>query len=456
MAAGPRPLTARVRALLVRVLRDIDIAALPPWQAVPVRVFRVVTAVSLDLVQGNLSMRATGLVYTTLLSLVPLLAISFSVLKGFGVHNQMEPLLLNLLGPLGDKGAEITERIIEFVERTNVGVLGSVGLALLLVTVISLMRKVERAFNFAWRVTRARPLTQRFSSYVTVIVIGPVLVFSAMGLTASLVSAPVVGDLAAFEPVGKAFTLFGKAVPFLLVAAAFTFIYVFLPNTRVRFGPALAGGLVAGVLWEAMGWAFASFVVTTVRYTAIYSAFAALIFFLLWLYVSWLILLVGASLAFYVQNPHHVGGRQGPAPLSNRTKEALALELARQAARAFTGDGPPATVDGVAARLGVANDIVESLAVALQEAGLLARTADDPPRLIPARPPAAIPLKSVLDAARADGEAALHAVRAETGAAAAAVLDRLDGAAETALADATLESLAREPAATTLRALDSA
>ncbi len=445
MTERPQPFSARARARAARVLRDIDLQALPWWQALPVRCLRVLTAVTLDITQGQLSMRAMSLVYTTLLSLVPLLAISFSVLKGFGVHNQMEPTLLNFLSPLGDKGVEISNRIIDFVENANVGVLGSVGLGLLLVTVISLMRKIERAFNAAWRVTRERPLTQRFASYITVVVIGPVLVFSALGLTASLVTAPVVGGLAEIEPVGKAFALFGNAVPYLLVVGAFTFFYAFLPNTRVRFGAALWGGLVAGLLWQLVGWAFASFVVTTVQYTAIYSAFAALIFFLLWLYVGWVILLTGASLAFHVQNPHHLGGQEGPRILSNRTKEAIVLELASQVAASFVNGGAPATVDGVSARLGVASDVVEDLAEALVRAALIERTADDPPHLLPARTPAQIPLADILDAARKAGERGLHAVRAEPGPAAAGVLRRLDVAMATTLAGATLADLAQNP-----------
>ena len=121
------------------------------------RVLRVSYALIRDLREGQLTLRAMSLVYTTILSLVPLMAISFSILKGFGVHNQVEPVLLNLLAPLGDKGVEISERIVGFMDNVKVGVLGSLGFVLLFYTVVSLMQKIERAFNYVWQIKTERP-----------------------------------------------------------------------------------------------------------------------------------------------------------------------------------------------------------------------------------------------------------------------------------------------------------
>jgi len=139
-----------------------------------------------DLVDGQLTLRAMSLVYTTLLSIVPLLALSFSVLKAFGVHNQIQPMLLRFLEPLGENGAEIAHNIIEFIQRMNVGVLGAVGLVLLLYTAISLMQKIEESLNYIWHVHRPRPLADRFSRYLSVLLVGPILVFSALGITATV------------------------------------------------------------------------------------------------------------------------------------------------------------------------------------------------------------------------------------------------------------------------------
>ncbi|MDX1574531.1 MAG: YihY/virulence factor BrkB family protein, partial [Methylophaga sp.] len=144
---------------------------------------RVGYVMFLELRNGDLSLRAMSLVFTTLLSLVPLIAVAFSVLKAFGVHNQIEPFLLNVLDPLGPKAQELSQSIIGFVENIKVGVLGSLGLALLFYTIIALIQKVESAFNFVWRVERPRTLARRFTDYLSVVMIGPVLVFSALGIT---------------------------------------------------------------------------------------------------------------------------------------------------------------------------------------------------------------------------------------------------------------------------------
>ena len=177
-----------LQKILTDTIWETDTRPLSPMTARAIRTLRVLYRVLGDVVDGQLTLRAMSLVYTTLLSLVPLLAVSFSVLKGFGVHNQIEPILLNVLAPLGERGVEITRQIIEFVENVKVGVLGSLGLGLLLFTVVSLTQKIERAFNYTWRVTEHRSFVQRFSDYISVILIGPLLIFSAIGITASICS----------------------------------------------------------------------------------------------------------------------------------------------------------------------------------------------------------------------------------------------------------------------------
>ncbi|MBT8406355.1 MAG: YihY family inner membrane protein, partial [Deltaproteobacteria bacterium] len=311
----------RVEAVLRQRIWEGDLSSLPWWKNWLSKVLRMFYVVIRDLLEGQLTLRAMSLVYTTLLAMVPLLAVSFSVLKGLGVHNQIEPLLLNFLKPMGERGVEMTSRIIGFVDGVKAGVLGTLGLAFLIYTVISLIQKIELACNDTWHVSRSRPLAQKFSDYLSVILIGPVLVFSALGITASVMSTAVVQKIVAIKVFGSLLELGTKLVPYLLMIAAFTFVYIFVPNTRVRFRSALTGGLVAGVLWEASGWGFASFVVKSAKYTAIYSGFAVIIMFMIWLYLSWLIVLVGASVAYYHQHPESMTAHRRELQLSNRTQE---------------------------------------------------------------------------------------------------------------------------------------
>ena len=391
-------------AAVSNALWSVDTKSLPRWKAWSIAVLRVMFAIARDVLAGNLTLHAMSLVYTTLLSFVPLLALSFSVLKGFGVHNQVEPILLRLLEPLGEKGQEIAALVIGFVDNIKVGVLGAVGLALLFYTVVSLMQKIESAFNDTWRISETRPFARRFSDYLSVLLIGPVLIFSAVGITASLTSNALFERLTAVEPLGTLIEVAGGVTPFLLVGGAFTFVYVFMPNTRVRLRSALLGGFVAGIIWVTAGWGFATFVANSAKYAAIYSAFATLILFLIWLYLNWLILLIGSTIAFYHQHPEYLTVPRGPLWLSNRMREKMALLAIVVIAKTHYRGAPPWTLDRLAKRLNTPREAVDRVIMALERGDLLAKTADDPPCYLPARPFDVASVKDVLDAVRRIGE----------------------------------------------------
>jgi membrane protein len=375
------------------------------WRAVLTRLLRVAAAVWREMADGQLSLHAMSLVYTTLLSLVPLLAVSFSVLKAFDVHNQIKPLLLTFLAPLGMQGVEIADHVIGFVENMKVGVLGAVGLSLLFYTVVSLIQKIEAAFNFAWRVTQPRPLAQRFSQYLSVLMVGPILVFSAMALTGTLLSSQLASSLLSMRPLGMLVGLLGRLVPYVLVIAAFTFIYKFIPNTKVRFGSALLGATVAGLIWQTGGWAFGSFIASSTRYTAIYASFAIVILFMIWLYLSWLILLLGASIAFYYQHPEYQSGSRAPLRLSPCAEERLALWFMALIGRAHAQGAATWTAQRLAQMISIPAANIEQLLIALERGGLLVHTADEPPRYLLARTLETITIKAVLDNVRNAGDA---------------------------------------------------
>jgi membrane protein len=374
------------------------------WRAGTMRFVRTLSSLVRDLAGGQLTLRAMGLVYTTLLSIVPLLALSFSVLKAFGVAGQIRPMLQSFLAPLGEKSEEVVQRIVAFIENMNVGVLGAVGLALLLYTAVSLVQKIEESLNFIWHVPRARPMGERFSRYLSVLLVGPILVFSALGITATVMSIETVRDLLAVSVFGQAVELVSRLMPYLLVIAAFTFVYLFIPNTRVRLGPALVGGAVGGIAWQSAGWAFAMFVATSNKYAAIYSGFAILVLFMIWLYVSWLVLLFGSSVAFYVQHPEYLYARSGEPRLSNRMRERTALAAAALVAQRFAVGEPMPSSAELTRALGVPSHVLSTVLEALERSNVLVRNGDDPPRFLPARDPAAIRLAEVLQTVRAAGE----------------------------------------------------
>lgn len=372
-----------------------------------VNALRISHLVIRDFLQGMITLRAMGLVYTTILALVPLLAVSFSVLKGFGVHNQVEPLLMNLFLPMGEKGIELAEVIIRFVDNTKAGVLGSLGLLLLMYTVVSLLQKIEQAFNAIWHVSQNRSLGQRFSNYISVVLVGPVLLFSALGISASVSNIGLIQDAMQIESVGLLVKLLGSLLPTLLIIAAFTFVYIFVPNTRVRFNAAVIGAIVAGLLWETSSWVFTAFVAGSTKYTAIYSAFASAIIFFIWLYINWVILLIGANVAFYFQNPARRILSADKITLSNRLKENIALNVMLLVARHYHWHKPAWSVEALAHQIHIDADVCHTIILQLCNKELLKETADTPPRYLPAYDIETLSLYDIIEAVRAAEENSL-------------------------------------------------
>ena len=387
-----------------------------------------------------LSLRAMGLTYVTLLSLVPLLAVMFAVLKAFGVQNQIEPSLAQALEPLGEQGAEITQRVLEFVNNLRVGVLGAVGVAMLFYTVISLISKIEDSLNHVWQVRRSRTWGKKFSDYLSVVLVGPVLIFTSLTVIASAQSNTVVQYMVANELLGPLVVVATRLMPFAFLCIAFTFLYKFVPNTQVRFGSALIGGAVTAVLWQLAGVGFATFVAGSARYAAIYSSFAILVLFFIWLYASWLIILVGAEVAYFHQYPSSYRAGQeldGGTPLS---RERLALTALVEITRRYLAERPPWSVSDLAKSLRVQLPVLEQLVELFMTKGLLLQTIE-PDGIVLGRPPAQIAIVTVLDTLQTTGPEN----REQSGDNPVTVLlDQRDQAVCQALDGITLQSLATQ------------
>ena len=439
MVFGIQQLLGRLNAFVW----DDDLRDLAGLHKLVVFVLRVLHMLFRELMGGQLNLRAMSLVYTTLLSIVPLLAVSFSVLKSFGVHNKIEVLLYNVLTPLGPSGVEITDKIVSFVENVRVGVLGSIGFALLIYTVIALLQKIEAAFNFVWQIDSLRALSQRFSNYLSVILIGPVLIFSAVGFTAAVLNTEVAQRLAAIEPFGTLMLFGSMLVPYILVCLAFTLIYIFIPNTRVQFKAALIGGVIAGVIWKITGWGFAAFIASSSKYAAIYSSFAILILLLIWMYLSWLILLVGSQIAYFVQHPRYMTLQRDPVVLSNRIREQLALQIMYLVGYNHFHDRPAWSLDRFIEYLDLPGEPVHRVIRVLVDAGYLVEiTSDDALVYLPLHDVETIRLIDVITDVRTAGEnRVVSAQHLKSLKAIDAVMAEMDSARNSALGERSLRSL---------------
>lgn len=355
-----------------------------------------------DMVSGQITLRAMSLVYTTLLSVVPLIAFSFSVLQGFGIHNELEPFLYDFLEPLGEQGAKITTQVIELVDNVKGGVLGGISLAFFIYTAVSMVQKMEESFNYVWYVAKRRSLARRLTEYMIVLLIGPVIIVVALGMIASLRSNTLVQFFLTNEAIGPILVATNKLTPYLLVTGVFTFLYMYMPNTKVRFKAAFVGGLAGGFIWASLSVVFATFVLYSSRTQLIYSGFAVAILTLIWLYLNWLVLLFGAQLAYYIQNPAFLRiGRREPR-LSNAMSERLALNIMLYVGRAFRDPSKSVSAAQISEQMRMPSITLSPVLNALEEGGLLAAT--DKEDLLPGKDMASIHLKDILAVVRDHGE----------------------------------------------------
>lgn len=402
------------------------------------RLAQYLYALSRDLLGGQLNLHAMGLVYATLLALVPLVAFSFAILKVFDAHRDLEPLIYEFFRPMGAAAGGLTQKVMDFADRVRGGIVGSVGLGLLIWTLVGTLKKVEDSLNFVWHVELPRSFMRRIAEYLALLVIAPLLIGALIGMA----HMPQVGSsmklISGLPLLSQALRAALALAPLVVVSGAFALVYSLIPNTRVRPLPALIGGLGAGLLWTAIGSVFTTFVVYSARLNIVYAGFAIFIAALIWIYFGWLILLLGAQLSFYVQNPSYLRVGLREPRLSNAETEQLALGIMYLVARNHLQGGERWSVNALAAELQVPGVVVTRLADALEAAGLLVTTERE--TLVPGRDAGRIRLHDILGVARN-----AHSVhgdnRSSAPAAVAAVCAQLESAWRDALGERDLESL---------------
>jgi membrane protein len=358
---------------------------------------RYVYALVRDFMRGDLGLRAMGLVYSSLFAIVPVVAVSFSVLTAFGYHRQLEPVLFEFLRPLGVKGYELTANIMKFVENAQTTVLGTVGFLFLLYTVITMIQKVEDALNFTWHVERPRSLTKRISEYLVIMMVGPVLAVASLVLLTKIEASDVMGRLSGLAGGGASEDRWHFA-PYLMIIGLFWFMYSYMPNTRVKWQAALVGALFGGTVWVMVGAIFARVAVYATQMAAVYAGFAIVLLFLVWLHLSWLIMLLGGQLSFYVQHPKHLRTGHGPIPTTAILRERIAMGAMYLVAERFIDGGERWKVSDLADRMEVPASVLDGVLCNLEERGLALTAEDD--TVAPARDLASITLADILDAVR--------------------------------------------------------
>jgi membrane protein len=369
----------------------------PPWGAT-LRWLRYPVALIRDWLSGDFSIRAMSLAYTTLLSLVPLMVFSFAILKGLGAHADLRLIVHEFFRPVGGAATQLTESVMQFVSNMRGELLGSIGLAFLVYTVITTIQKVETSFNFVWRVGRRRSFGRRFTEYLTIMILGPILLAVALGLLGSAENSPVARWLYAVAPFAAIMGVLGRILPYAIVTLVFTCMYAFIPNTRVQFRAALIGGVTTGIIWALVGKVFTAVIVYSSQLVAVYSGFAIVLTTLIWVYLSWLILLIGAQLAFYVQFPQYLRHGQQTIELTGSDREQAGLSIMYLIGRDYRAGKRYWTADRLAAELDVPSIALAPVLARLERAGLIVVTEDE--LFVPGRDPEGILLADIVDAVR--------------------------------------------------------
>ena len=332
------------------------------------RQLQIVVLVIRDFYNNRSLLRAAALTYYTILSLVPLLALTFALLKAFGVQNQLQPLILDKLN-VGD--GQIAEAIVGYINNTQVAQMGAVGLVFLLIAVISLLTNIEAAFNDIWGVNSLRPLLRRFSDYLSVILVGPVLLISAISMTSSLISHSFTQRLLEMQMIGSLIVFVLKITPFIFMWLAFTLLYVFMSNIKVQWRAALIGGVVGGTLWQIAQLGYVHFQVGVARYNAIYGTMAALPIFMVWVYLSWVIVLFGLGVCYAKQNLRTGARDLRREEVNRRSFEQVALALLVTLADRFHRGDPAINHDQLARLLYVPPRLCRAILTQLEQLGLV-------------------------------------------------------------------------------------
>ncbi len=359
-------------------------------------ILRIIYSISTNFTIHQGPLRAAALTFTTVLSLVPFLAIAFSVLKGLGAQNALEPILQQIAGD----SEETISRIIAYVNNTNMKSMGAIGLVMLILTVISLMGSIEEAFNAVWGVRETRSIQRRFSDYLSVVIVGPILLLAATSMTSSLQSQWLLQWLIQNTYLGDAILMLFRFLPYLSVWIAMVFLYIFIPNTRIRFASAVTGGIIAGTAWELAQWGYFHFQVGVANYNAIYGTLAAVPIFLVWIYTSWLIVLFGLEIVFAHQHRGHGILGSSSFRLTATAREELAVALLVQVSLHFQNGGIPPSAQNLADELNVPLLPLETVFDELKQLGYLVATSGSVSGWLPARDPSEVKVNEVIGALR--------------------------------------------------------
>ena len=352
---------------------------LPPRRSFWITQLRIVLLALRRFNLNKCELRASALTFYSLLSIVPVVALAFAVAKGFGV----EKILREQLSAKMQGQEEVAERIMgfaqSFLENTRGGAIAGVGIVLLFWTVIKVLGNVEKSFNDIWGVKTARTMGRKLADYLSIMMICPVLLILASSVTVLLTTqvSSMLERLSFLGYLADVLIWLLKVLPYGVLWLVFTFIYVFMPNTKVGLKSALWGGILAGTIYQLVQLAYITFQIGVSNYGAIYGSFAALPLFLVWLQLSWLIVLLGAEISFAHQNVATYEFEQDCLAVSHSFKRLVALMVSALCVKNFLNAETPSTAEDISRVLEIPIRLVRSVLSELTGARLLSEVCSE-------------------------------------------------------------------------------
>ncbi len=328
--------------------------------------------------QDKLNLRASALTYFTMLSIVPLLALGFGIAKGFGLEAVLERELANSLSAQKEALEYILNFVRSMLATAKGGLIAGVGLVMLLWSVMKLMGNIETAFNKVWDVKSTRSWLRKSTDYLTIIIIGTVLMILSgsisIFISTELQTIAEGSEISAFSPL---VLHFGRILPYLISWFLFTTMYIVMPNTSVKFKPALIAGFIVTIVFHLFQYAYVSSQTYATRINAIYGSFAALPLFLIWLQTTWFLLLLGVEISFAIQNLRLKGEAFEHKRLSLYYEKQLALWLIKIVIDRFEEGKKAYTLIELSAITESPTYSIEAILKKLQKAELISITTSD-------------------------------------------------------------------------------
>ncbi|MFT5388112.1 MAG: membrane protein, partial [Candidatus Omnitrophota bacterium] len=326
-------------------------------------------------------LRASALTFFSLLSIVPVVAMAFGIAKGFGFENLLEEKLLVSFTGQEEVIAQVVGFARNMLDNTQGGLIAGVGVGVLFWTVIKVIGQIESSFNDIWGIAQARTIGRKFSDYLSIILICPMLLIVSSSVTVLIASqiTMIVDKLSFLGPVGDLVIGSLKILPYMVIWAVFSFLYIFLPNTRVMIKSGILGGIIAGTAYQVWQIIYLSFQLGAAKYGAIYGSFAALPLFLMWLQVSWFIVLFGAEISFAEQNVETYEFEPDCLSASHHFKRLIALNIVQLCVKNFHLAQNPWTASDIAHKVEMPIRLVRQILFELTQANILnqVKTEDD-------------------------------------------------------------------------------